>query len=178
MASGADVRSIQAMRDWLADLATYRSDVSESLAGVAMEIRRGLDWLEEQLQFWQRAVRQCEDDVHQAKMELAQRKTPDWSGREPDTTLQVKALRRAQARLEHAEDQVQKCKAWLVRLPKAIDETYSGPAARLQALLDGELPSGMTALSRQIDALEKYTGTQRDFGTLPPSVRPKRESSS
>lgn len=178
MTGGADVRSIQAMRDWLADLATYRSDVSESLAGVAMEIRRGLDWLEEQLQFWQRAVRTCEDEVHQAKMELAQRKTPDWSGREPDTTLQIKALRRAQARHEHAEEQVQKCKSWLVRLPKAIDETYSGPAARLQAFLDGELPGSMATLSRQIDALDKYTGAQRDFSSLPPSPRPVRESPS
>lgn len=168
-AGGADVRSIQALHEWLAFLATYRSDASECLSGVQMEIRRAQDWLEEQLGLWQKTVRECEDDVHQKKMELNQRKVPDYTGREPDTTLQEKALRKAQARLEYAEDKVRACKSWSQKLPKIIDENYSGPAARLQAILDGELAAGMAGIARQLDALEKYAGLRRDFtaGTLP-----------
>ena len=42
MPDGADVASIEALRDWLAALAIYRDGVGESLAGVQIEIRRGL----------------------------------------------------------------------------------------------------------------------------------------
>ena len=162
MPDGADVRSIAALRDWLAALANYRSEAAESLSGIRMEIRRAIDWLDEQHSLWQRAVRQCEDEVHQAKMELTQRKSPDWSGRDPDTTLQEKNLRRARARLEHAEDKVRTCRSWIVKLPKMVDESYAGPSARLQSMIDAELPAGMASLDRRIDTLERYAGIQRD----------------
>ena len=70
---GADVASIEALRDWLAALAVYRDEVGESLAGVQIEVRRGLEWVAEQLALWQRAVRDCEEEVTQRKAELAQR---------------------------------------------------------------------------------------------------------
>src|SRR5579885_1943457 len=158
MADSADVRSIDAVRDWHAALTAYGENLSEALAGVQMEIRRGFEWLQEQLVLWQRAVRECEEEVTQAKAELAARKFPDWSGREPDTTVQEKNLRRAKARLEHAEDQVQKVRAWIARLPKAVDEAYSGPARRLGTFLEVELPKGLAVLGRRVAALESYAG--------------------
>src|SRR5437763_16794165 len=136
MADSADVRSIDAVRDWHAALAAYGENLSEALAGVQMEIRRGFDWLHEQLVLWQRAVRECEQEVVQAKAELAARKFPDWSGREPDATVQERALRQARARLEHAEDQAEKVRSWIGRLPKMIDEVYRGPAHRLGDVLE------------------------------------------
>ncbi len=90
MADGADVRSIDAVRDWHAALADYRDGLADSLAGVELEIRRARDWLEEQLARWQRAIRDCEEDVTRAKAELSQRKLPNWEGREPDCTVQEK----------------------------------------------------------------------------------------
>src|SRR5436189_2582525 len=108
MPDAADVRSIDAVREWHAALATYGETLAESLAGVEMEIRRAHDWLGEQLSAWQRAVRDCEEDVTRAKAELSQRKFQTFDGREPDCTVQERSLRRARARLEHAEDQVAK----------------------------------------------------------------------
>ena len=167
MADSADVRSIDAVRDWHAALAAYGENLSEALAGVQMEIRRGFDWLHEQLVLWQRAVRECEEEVVQAKAELAARKFPDWSGREPDTTVQEKNLRQAKARLEHAEDQVQKVRAWIGRLPKAVDEAYSGPARRLGNFLEVELPRGLAVLDRRVAALESYAGLRPDYAPAP-----------
>src|ERR687893_309705 len=106
MAAGADVSSIPALRDWLAALAVYNSETGEALAGINMEIRRGFEWVAEQLHLWQKAVRECEEEVVQAKAELAAKKFPGWDGKMPDTTVQEKNLRRAQARLEHAEEKV------------------------------------------------------------------------
>src|SRR3954454_22577561 len=118
MADGADVRSIDAVRDWYAALADYGDSLAEALAGVELEIRRAYEWLEEQYSLWQHAVKKCEEDVTRAKAELSQRKFQTFDGREPDCTVQEKNLRVARARLEYAEDQVVKVRQWIGRLPK------------------------------------------------------------
>jgi len=153
---GADVREISALRDWLAALTTYRADAQNALAGLEMELRRGFDWIEEQGGLWARAVRDCEEDVVQAKADLAARKFETFDGKMPDTTVQERALRRAEARLDHAREQVTKCKRWLTRLPKMVDEAYTGPARRLAAVLETDLPVGLADLDRRIAALEQY----------------------
>jgi hypothetical protein len=165
----ADVRSIDALRDWHANLTTYGETLSEGLAGVELEIRRAFDWLSEQLGRWQRAVRECEEDVTQAKAELAARKFPGWDGRLPDTTVQEKALRTAKARLEYAEDQVLRVRGWSGRLPKMIEEVYRGAAHRLGAFLEIDLQQGLAILSRRIGALESYAGLRPDFAPAPSS---------
>lgn len=165
----ADVRSIDALRDWYGSLTTYGETLSEAMAGVELEIRRSFDWLSEQLGRWQRAVRECEEEVTQAKAELAARKFTDWSGREPDTTVQEKALRAAKARLEYAQDQVERARSWIVRLPKAIDEVYRGPAHRLVTFLEVDLPRGLASLSRRLASLESYAGLRPDYAPGPAS---------
>src|SRR5262249_45665176 len=156
-----------ALRDWHAALTTYGEGLAEALAGIELEIRRAYDWLEEQLARWQRAVRECEEGVTRAKAELAQRKFPTWDGREPDCTVQEKNLRLARARLEHAEEQVVKCRQWIGRLPKFIDEVYTGSARRLTNFLEADLPKGLAELSRRLAALESYAGLRPDFAPGP-----------
>lgn len=163
----ADVRSIDALRDWLAALKEYREAGQDTLAGVEMEIRRGLDWVAEQGSLWAKAVKDCEQELWQAKQELNARKLPDFSGREPDTTVQERAVRRAAARLDHAEEQVLKCKRWLQKLPKLIDETYRGAASRLGLILEGDLAKAMALLDRQAASLESYAGLRPDFNPAP-----------
>jgi hypothetical protein len=167
MADHADVRSIEALREWHAALTAYGEVLAEALAGINLEIRRASDWLEEQLVRWQRAVRDCEEEVTRARAELAQRKMPTWDGREPDCTVQEKNLRKAQARLAHAEEQVLKCRQWIARLPKQIDEIYTGAARRLANFLDAELPKGLAELARRIAVLESYAGLRPDYAPGP-----------
>jgi hypothetical protein len=159
----ADVRSIAALRDWHAVLTGYGETLAESLAGVELELRRGFDWLDEQLGRWQKAVRDCEEAVVQAKADLSARKFTGWDDREPDTTVQERDLRRAKARLEYAEDQVRVVRGWIARLPKLIDELYRGPATRLTGFLEADLPRGLAALGRKVETLETYTGLRTDF---------------
>ena len=161
--AGADVRSIPALRDWLAAVATYRNEAAEALSGINQEIRRGFAWIEEQLALWQRAVRDCEEEVTQAKAELAARRFPGFDGRMPDTTIQERDLRRAQARLEYAEEKVRTCRKWLAKLPKMVEETFTGPGHRLAAFLDGDLARGAALLDRRLEALERYAGLQTDY---------------
>lgn len=168
----ADVRSIDALREWYAALTGFGENLAESLSGVELEIRRGMEWLAEQLSLWQKAVRECEEEVVQAKAELAARKFPGFDDRNPDTTIQERNLRRARARLEYAEDQVAKVRSWIGRLPKLVDEMYRGPAHRLSAFLEGDLAKGLAMLGRQIAALDSYAGLRPDFAPAPSSVSP------
>lgn len=172
MPAGADVRSIPAVRDWLAAVAGYRSSASEALAGVDLEIRRAIDWVAEQGQLWQKAVRDCQDEVVQAKSELNRKKWPDATGREPDTTIERRNLKRAEARLEHAEAQVVKCRAWVQKLPRLVDELYTGPSRRLALFLEGELVQGAAVLDRRVEALEAYAGMRPDFAPAPTNLPP------
>ncbi|MBN9522092.1 hypothetical protein J0H58_26840 [bacterium] len=163
----ADVRSIAALRDWHAALTGYGESLAESLAGIELELRRGFDWLDEQLGRWQKAIRDCEEEVVQAKAELSARKYTGWDGREPDTTVQERALRRAKARLEYAEDQVRVVRGWIGRLPKLIDELYRGPASRLTGILEADLPRGLAALGYKVETLETYAGMRADYTAAP-----------
>jgi hypothetical protein len=163
----ADVRSIEALRDWYAALTGYGEMLAEALAGVEMELRRARDWIEDQRRSWQQAIRDCEEEVVRAKAELSQRKMPTWDGRDPDCTVQEKNLRRAKARLEHAQEQVERCSHWLRKLPQIVDEVYYGKARRLSNFLDEDLARGRAVLSRQLATLEAYAGLRPDFAPAP-----------
>ena len=166
-AGGADVRAIDALREWLAALAIFKHDAEESLASVQLEIRRGIDWVGQQLDLWHRAAREREEVIVQAKAELAARKFPNWDGRMPDTTVQERNLRRAEARLEHAQDQVKQCRKWIGGLPRMIEETYSGAGHRLQMVIEGEVARGVADLQRRIESLERYSELRSDFAPAP-----------
>jgi hypothetical protein len=168
----ADVRDLEVLREWLAALATYRADANESLTALRVEINRGIEWVNEQYQLWQRSIRKFDEAVVQAKADLAAKKFPDVNGRMPDTTVEERNLRRAVARLEHAQVQVEVCRKWLGMLPKMVDEIFHGPAQRLANLLDIDVPRGAAVLDRRAEALERYAEIRTDFsasGSLAPS---------
>ncbi|MFO0936016.1 MAG: hypothetical protein U0798_05800 [Gemmataceae bacterium] len=165
--AGADVREIDAVRDWLAALKTFREAAENSIVGTDQEIRRGYDWIEDQLKLWQKSLKDDEERVHLAKMELSGRQIPNHDGKYPDTTLQKRNLNRAIARRDHTEEKIDQCRRWLSKLPKAIDESYTGSARRLQGLLEAELPKACLDLDRRIAALEAYAGMKMDYSPAP-----------
>ena len=181
MSPGADVRSIDGLREWLAAAQIFGHDAGEALGGTQMEIRRAFDWIAEQGQLWERACRVGEQEVVQAKAELAARRFPNFDGKMPDTTVQERNLRRAEDKLDHARSQVVKCRAWAGRLPKIVEESFTGRGRRLQNFLEGELPRTLAQLSRRIESLEQYADLRTDYSSapsaLPPSSAPPEGSS-
>jgi chromosome segregation ATPase len=159
MSQFANVTSITSLAELKASFATFTSEACEALSSLEMEIRRSLDWLQEQLKYWQATVRKCEDEVFQAKQELARRKMMRISDRPLDTTEQEKALRKARARLEHAEEKVKATRQWLRKLPEEIIN-FEGPARQLAGMLDADMPKIDALLERKITALEAYVQTE------------------
>ena len=168
MNPGADVQAIDALQDWHDSLCLFRDESSEALGSIALEIRRAFDWIAQEAKEWHHEMRVAEDFVVQAKAELAQRQTPNFSGRIPDTSVQEAALARAKARLRHAEDQIEVCRRWTNRLPKMVNEEYEGPARRLGNFLDGELPAAIAHLNAQIESLHLYTQVKPTSAPTPP----------
>lgn len=159
----ADVRYIPALREWHADVTAYRDTLLDAMAGVEMEIRRAHDWLAQQVAMWRRRLKEYEEDVVKCKAELSARKFPNWEGRMPDTTVQEENLRAAVAKVRHAEDQIERTKKWIARLPRVVEEEYAPSAHRLAALLDGDVPRGLAVLARRAEALELYAGLRAEF---------------
>lgn len=155
MAASAEVTSLQALIDWKGSLCTFTSEAKEALSSLAMEIQHTLAWLEEQLKNWKSMVRQCEEEVFEAKQELSRRKMMRIGDRPPDTTEQERALRRARERLEHAQEKAENCRHWLRQLPDDISD-YEGPARQLGAMLEAEMPKADALLESKIASLEAY----------------------
>jgi hypothetical protein len=156
MSPGADVQAIDALEDWHGALCLFREEAIEALNSIALEIRRAFDWVEEEGKAWYREARQAEEDIVRAKAELNQRKTPDYGGRIPDTSVQEENLARAKARLRFAEEQIDVCRKWSVRLPKMVNEEYEGAARRMSNFLEADLPVAIADLMSRIDRLHQY----------------------
>jgi hypothetical protein len=135
-----------------------------------------MDWLEEQLIYWKRLVRQREDEVTRARAELSQRQFPGWDDRIPDCTVQRKNLERALARLEHAREQVERIRHWQGHLPRIIDEVYRGAAHRLQRLLEGVVPVALDDLTNRLQALEVYAESSPASASTPLPVSQQSSS--
>ena len=174
----ADVRSIETLHELRAEVCKFRTAAQDSLASVEMTIRRAYDWLAEQADFWKRAIRGCEEEVFQAKQELSMRKFPRWDGRIPDCTVQEENLKRAQAKLRHAQEKAEVVKRWSMKLPTMVSEVWDSPSKHLGATLEAELPRGIALLERRIQSLEAYAAIAPPSGTVdaPPPAAPPPEA--
>ena len=176
MTGPAAVNSIDVLQEWHSALCVFRTEAMEALASVALEIQRADMWLDEQLRAWQREARDAEEEVTRYKAELSNRQTPDYSGRIPDCSEQEKNLRWAKHRLENARDQIEVVRRWYTRMPKLIEEAYSGPAHHLANFLDGDLPRSLALLKDQIRSLDAYVNLRSDHIAAPPPAQPRKES--
>jgi hypothetical protein len=161
--SSARVRSVEALVDFKAALCTYVAAAKEALSALTIDIRRFEDWLQDQLKFWSKAVKECEEEVFLAKQELARRKMMRYGDRKPDTTDQEKALALAKARLAFAEEKLEVTRRWLRQFPEAVFE-YEGPSGQLTAWLEADGPKSAAILENKIAALEAYL----QIGGAPP----------
>jgi hypothetical protein len=151
----ARVSSLDAVRDWRAALIGYQCGAQEALSAVEMDIRHAFDWLADQQKIWQAEIRRREDQVLHAKNDLWRRKMLPVLGKEPDCTEQMKALRKAQMRLEEAHDKLEATRRWHTKLQRAVDE-YEAPGRQLAALLDYDLGQTIALVDQKIASLEAY----------------------
>jgi len=176
MGDSARVTSIDALRDWKEALCVFKHDAAEAMCANEMEIRRFFDWLDERTKYWQNEVRRREDLVVQARNDLVRKKmmvTP--AGREPDTTEQEKALRRAKAMLAEAEEKLETARKLGPVVRRAVEE-YEAPARSLSGMLDSDVPQALALLGQKLDALDAYLSTAPPSAPAAPPVTETRPS--
>jgi hypothetical protein len=178
MINAADVRSFEALQDLHAQVCKFRLAAQDSLAAVDLTLRRANDFIQEKIQFWQRAIRTCEEEAFQAKQELNMRKFPGFDDRPPDTTVQEENLKKAQMRLRHATEKHEIARRWMAKFPTMVSEVYDGPSKQLAAILEAELPRGIALLERRVQSLEAYAALEPPPGAMKeetPPVAPELE---
>lgn len=170
MSDAAHLTAISTLTDLRASLCTFAEEARGALEAVDLEIRRTFDWLEEQLANWHKEVRRAEDEVFHAQQELARRRLMRVGDRPLDCTDQERALRRAKARLEHAQQKHQATRSWLRNLPTETTD-YEGPSRQVKNLIDAALPRACALLERKLDTLAEYLAL-RAPGAPPTESKP------
>jgi hypothetical protein len=157
MNGAANVNSIQAIADVKAAVAVFADQANGALEEVDLQIRRMLDFvLNEQPPYWQRQIRECEERVTQAKVDLHRCRSMKVSkDHTPDCAEQKVALRKAELRLEEAHEKLKRVREWGRQLPTLIDE-YLAQAQQLGSYVVDDLSRGTAVLERMTQALEGY----------------------
>ena len=141
MSGGAHVDSFEVVREFRAAVATFANEARDALATYDLELRRTLDWLlAYQPQAWQQEVRNAEEAIRVAKIELGRcrsQKLP--GGGEPSCMEEKKALERAKRRQQFAEEKLLVTRKWGQTFNRDATQ-YTSQASQLGDLFDADLP--------------------------------------
>src|SRR5947209_15910259 len=131
MSQGANVRSVDAIRDFKIALINFAEDAKNGLGATEMEIRQVRNWLtRDQLSYWQSQVKRGQERVSMARTELHRRQLSQSNSDAISDTDQKEALRDAQRKLREAEEKVERIKRWVPVLENAVRD-YSSPSQPL-----------------------------------------------
>ena len=154
--SSANVTSLDVLRRLRSALIVFAEECNETMVGIDMELRRGLQWLlDEQPKYWKHEERRWHDRVLEARQELSRARGMAMKGENPSCSEQKKAIEQAVAQLRHAEEKSKITKHW----GRVIDhdaQEWQGRANQFTNTLEGELPKALALLDRAITALEGY----------------------
>lgn len=161
MSPRANVRSLDAIRQFRPAVVRFEDDVMGALAGLRTELNRTLQWLDHDCPaYWQQQIRSGFDTVNEARTQLSRRQMMTVAGHRADCIDEKKALSRAKERLEFAQEKLRLCRQWSIKAHRAADE-YSSRIGRAEQALTQGLPRMMAILERIVVSLEEYTAVER-----------------
>jgi hypothetical protein len=158
--SQANVRNVDAIKDFKNALVTFGEEAHTALSGVEMEIRQTRNWLErDQISYWKGQVKKGQEAVAEARADLFRRKISQSNSESVSDAEQKEALRVATRRLQMAEEMVERCKKWVPVLEHAIAE-YHSQSQPLGDHLSGKFTNSVALLDRMVIAVEHYLATE------------------
>ncbi len=152
----ANVKSIEAIRRFRADLQEYNDALRLSIDILTSELVRAVDYFESDRKlYWPAQVRRASDKVSEARINLERCQVTTRPGEGPSCYEEKKALQRAKDRLTYANERVKATKKWIVIVQKEVDE-FRSRMAQLSFLTESELPRSIAVLDRLASRLERY----------------------
>lgn len=169
IATHANVRSLDALRDVRLALIAFQERASSALGSLRSRIDRTQQWLEQDRPiYWAEQERRAYDGVASARVAHDTCRLRTVGGRHPECIEEKVGLQRAKARLEYCQQKVITVRRWVIEAGRQADD-YRGRVGPLQRLLEEDIPKVLARVSRMIDALEAYaevspvSGSERTF---------------
>jgi hypothetical protein len=155
--NAANVKSIEAIRQFRAELRTFEDSVRQTLDILSAELKRALDYFEsDRATYWPAQVRRASDRLAEARINLERCQVTTKPGEGPSCYEEKKALQRAKLRLQTAEQRVKATRKW-VRVVRQEVEEFQTRLSQITYLTDTELPHANALLARMAARLDRYT---------------------
>jgi hypothetical protein len=155
--SHANVRSLDAMREFRVKMLEFAGVVVDVLASQQQMILGFLDWLEhDRPNFWKQYMLHSFDVIAEARTQLERCLLRTVAGHRPTCYEEKLALQAAKQRLEMAQEKIEAVKRWGVTCRHEIDE-HDGRRGQLQQYIETEFVRSLTTLERMIAAIEAYS---------------------
>jgi hypothetical protein len=157
--SQANVRSIEALESVRLAMVECLDALGTALSEAQGEVGKAIDWVHgDRVPHWHRRVQRLAEEVNSARSLLFRKETVTSSkDSKPSVVDERKALARAKAMVEDAEDRGRRSKAWANAMPREQAILKRGLSA-LEVMVERELPQAIAMLGRMIEALEGYRG--------------------
>jgi hypothetical protein len=178
MDGAANVRSIEALRDFRVALVQFNADAKDSIVMLMLESRKAIQWLvHDRARYWPDQLRKAQEKVVHARNDLERCQLRFGSEQAPSCFDQKKALDKAKRRLKVCEEKVKLVKKWTNVIRHELEE-FDGEMSKMTTWLEADLPRGIALLERMVRALDKYAGEYRSLDGTKISATPAAESSS
>lgn len=167
MSKSANVRSIQALKDFRIAYCNFAEDARGAVGGVEMEIRKFRDWLErDQLNYWRMQVKKREEMLMEARAALHKKKLAAGKSDAVSDSEEKENLRNATRLLRVAEEKVEVVKKLIPQFHHAVDE-YHSHSQPLSDHMSGGFERSLAKLSTMIESLESYLALQAPVTSSP-----------
>jgi len=171
MSQGANVRSVDAIRDFKVALINFAEEATVALGSTEMEIRQIRNWLlRDQLSYWQAQIKRGQERVSTTRADLFRRKLSQSNSDAISDTEQKEALRAAERRLRQAEEKVVTIKKWIPVFEHALSE-YHSQSQPLGDRLSGSFAATLSLLDRMLGALDAYLAMAPPTAPVVPRLR-------
>ena len=160
MSRPAKVTSIDAVKRFRVAVKKFDFGVRDALTQLILEARRAVDWLEvDRTRYWPAQVRRASNEIAEAKVNLERCEMSISPSDRKSCYDEKKALDTAKQRLRTAEEKVKAVQRWKRKVKHEAEE-FEVQVAKMNGLLDVEVPRTVATLERMIAALDRYTETQ------------------
>lgn len=162
--AGANIKTVEAIRDFRAALVSFIEDAKLAVTEAHADVLKTNSWIQhDRIGYWQHAKKKRHEKVQLARSELTRAQLQSRDER-PSCVLERKALAKAQAEYDEAERKAEACRKAMALLDRE-GLLFKAALAGFSTSLELELPNAVAHLDRLMDTLEKY------FATVAPKER-------
>jgi hypothetical protein len=155
--STANVRSIEAVRDFRIALLMFQQNVSDALMTMQEQVYSALEWMEnDRPRHWHQQELKAFDQVSESRIALeSARMRKSMDDYRPSLIEEKQALKDAKDHLAFCQEKVRLVKAMCIKVRHEADE-FRGRMSQLERLIETDLPKMIALLERMLTALESY----------------------